>query len=232
MKNPKLTCFLSVILACAASALPLRAEDTNRPPNYPFTLGLEAGTTGLGGSASWRFADHFGVRGGFDYFSYTRNGNIEDVNYHATLRLMSEPLTFDLYPSKQRSFHVSVGALFNQNRLSGTGTGNNGSVTLDGQTFPTSEVGSLNLRIEQHPLDPYLSIGGNFFYFDKAHHWAFGGELGAAYTGQPRVGLTRSGGIASPTIDSALQSEQQKVEHQARQWQFWPVLKLGVSCSF
>ena len=80
-------------------------------------------------------------------------------------------------------------------------------------------------------MNPYLSIGGNFLYFDHAHHWALGGELGVAYTGDPRVSLTRSG-PAAPLIDAAVSREQQKAQSWANQLQWLPVVKLMVSYSF
>ena len=81
-------------------------------------------------------------------------------------------------------------------------------------------------------MNPYVSIGGNFFYFDHAHHWAMGGELGVAYTGEPKVSLTRSGGIPSDAIDAAVKQEQQKAQDWANQFKWFPVVKLSVSYSF
>ena len=45
------------------------------------------------------------------------------------------------------------------------------------------------MKLEQHPVAPYVSIGMNF-YLDKHKHWSLGGELGVAYTGSPDVTLT------------------------------------------
>ena len=122
----------------------------------------------MGGSISWRFADHWGARVGFDYWEYSDSGlAIKELTYDAKLRLMSEPLTLDIYPWKEHSFHISVGLQFNQNRLTGT-TEDTGIIVAP------PGAGTLNLHIEQQPVNPYLSIGGNFFYFDRAHHWGPG----------------------------------------------------------
>ena len=171
------------------------------------------------------------MRGGFDYFSYGRTYTFEGVPYDATMRPMSEVLTLNIYPSKKSSFYISVGAFFNQNQLTGTASDANG-ITLDGTTYPPGQVGTLHLKINQQPIDPYLSIGGNFFYFDRAHHWSLGGELGVAYAGEPQVSLTRSGGVPSSTIDAAVKQTQQQIADNARPFQIWPVLKLQVACSF
>lgn len=202
-----------------------RAESPEPPAYRPWTLGLEAGTTGLGGSLAWRFSEHFGVRSGFDYFEYSDGGfAIKDLTYNAKIRVMSEPLTFDIYPWEKHSFHISVGLQFNQNRLTGTAED-------AGNIIPPEKLGTLSLKVEQQPVNPYLSIGGNFFYFDHAHHWALGGELGVAYTGEPDVSLNRTG-PPSALLDAAVRYEQQQVKEYAEKFMWWPVVKLMVTYSF
>jgi hypothetical protein len=120
--------------------------------------------------------------------------------------------------------------LLNQNELSGTAS-DTGTITIDGHPFPSDQVGSLTMRIKQQPVDPYLSIGGNFFYFDHAHHWALGGELGVAYTGGANVSLNRSG-PANGAIDDAVSNAHHRLQRYGDQFQFWPVAKLAVTFSF
>ncbi len=189
---------------------------------HPFTVGPEIGTTGYGGTGSYRFMDHLGITGGFDYFSYTRDGSIKDVNYHVKARLESEPVALSLYPSADSSFHLNVGVVLNQFRL--TGTNPNGTFTVNGNTY----AGTLNLNIQQQPVSPYITIAGNFFYFDHGHHVSIGGELGAMYTGTPRVGLISS----NPLANNDIANERQQVIKYANYGKFWPIVKLGVNISF
>ena len=124
--------------AVGAQAADPAASATEAPDYRPFSLGLEAGTPGFGGSASWRFVDHFGVRAGFNYFSYSSSGEkflgeqIESVDIGGNvigvakidtkLSLMSEPLGLDIYPWKKSTFRITVGILFNQNEQAGVVT--------------------------------------------------------------------------------------------------------------
>src|SRR6187402_3090167 len=93
----------AAMIACTGTALttsaadPAAAPDSTPPPFYrPLTLGVEAGTTGVGGSLGWRLADHWGVRSGFDYFQFSENDvDIKSLTYSAKLQLKSEPLTLD-----------------------------------------------------------------------------------------------------------------------------------------
>jgi hypothetical protein len=182
-------------------------------------------------SAAYRFSDHFGVNGGASYLSVTLDRTIEGVPYSATYRPMSELVSVRYFPWKNKSFFISAGVFFNQNRLSGTASDANG-ITLDGTTYPPGVVGTVHMSIEQQPVNPYLSIGWTYVYFDKAHHWSLGSELGVIYTGTPTVNMSRSGGIPDASVDAALEQERKQVQHYANRFQFWPVLKVTLSCSF
>jgi hypothetical protein len=194
----------------------------------PFNIGLEGGTLGLGGSLSWRFADHFGVRGGANYFSYSDSENIEGTQYDADLRLQSFPLGFDIYPSKRSSFRVTLGILLNQNELEGQ-TPLGQPVELNGNTYVDASL-SLRLQAEQEPISPYIAIGGNLF-FDKAKHWSLGYELGVAYTGEPEVSLTRTG-AANPGLDADMEAERQQLEDKFSDFKLYPIVKISVNFAF
>ena len=233
------------LLGALATTTPLMAQDgTNaldaiklsaspeRPAYRPWTVGLEAGTGGfLGGSLSWRFSDHMGVGLGIDWTELSLDHvGIAGINYNARLRLMSEPITFNWYPWKKHSFYVGLGLLLNQNELTGTAV-NNGIITIDGQPFPGPLVGSLQMNVKHQLVNPYLRIGGNFFYFDRAHRWAFNGELGVAYMGESDISLNRSG-PSIPAIDQAMNRAKHQLEDYVNQLQFYPVVKLAVTYSF
>jgi len=207
-------------------------EAPEPPPYRPWTIGAGVGTDGIfGGGVSWRFSDHLGTRFGVGYSESTWDHvGIADIHYDAKLRLLLEPLTLDVYPWQKHSFHVSVGMMFNQNQLTGSASGT-GTITIDGQPFTRSEVGSLNMKVTQQPVNPYLTIGGTLFYFDRAHHVGFAGELGAAYTGNPDVSLTRSG-PPSAAIDRAVNGAQGALQHYADQYKWWPIVKVAVTYSF
>jgi hypothetical protein len=222
-----------LILTAAACRADDIEESTNamaympaQPLFHPFTIGAEVGTMGYGGSVDWRFLNHFGVGSSFDYLTYTYNGKIEDANYDIHLHLQSEPLTLNVYPWKRSSFHFSVGALFNQNRITGTSiVGAGDSVTINGTTY--NGPIDLHLTIKQEPVDPYLTLGGNL-YFDHGHHVSLGGQLGVVYTGQPKVSF-----YTTPTISpSDQQAEQEKIKHYARDFIVWPVAKISLNYSF
>jgi len=225
----------------SCSCLTVRAEDSLGTSSddsqadselfHPFAITLDVfGTTAFGGSVSWRFTDHFGARAGADFLEWSESDyGVQHLHYDARLRLFTAPLTVDFYPWKKHSFHVSLGLMINQNEL--TGDTHGASAVINGNEYFFDSVGTIHLKVTQQPVNPYLSIGGNFLYFDKAHHWALGGELGVAYTGDPKVTLTRSGRYA-PVVDRELDIEKQEVQDYANRYQWWPIAKLTLSYSF
>lgn len=214
------------------------ADNAEEAPAYqPFTIGAEAGTPGFGGSASWRFADHLGARGGFSYFSFSQTDvEIDGINYNNTdLRLMSEPLGLDIYPWKKSSFRITVGIMLNQNEYTGVASqdpiANRTFLGIgdSGNSYDSAAIGDLNLKVEQQPISPYLSIGYSY-YFDKAKHWSLSGELGVAYTGNPDVTLTT--GIPNSVPQQDLNAEAKQIEDTVSKYKFYPILRIGVNFSF
>ena len=222
-------------IAANVSTPTARAADAEGAPDYrPFTLGLEASTTGVGGSGNWRFADHWGTRAGFNYFSYSQDAkDIEGISYNTDTRLMSEPLAVDIYPWAKSSFRITVGILFNQNQLEGVVPQDpvfgQTFVDINGTLYDSASIGNLNMKIEQWPVAPYLSIGGSI-YFDKAKHWSLSGELGVAYTGNPTATLTTS--IPNSVAPQDLNGEEKQLEDWAKKYQFYPILRLSMNYSF
>jgi hypothetical protein len=192
---------------------------------HPFTISPEVGTTGAGATLGWRFMDHFGVRAGMDYFQYSYSGNVKDAQYNLKFRLMSESVALDLFPSKNSSFHLSLGALINQNQFTGA-DGSAENITINGNDYSVP-AGALSLKLKQPSALPYASLGGSI-YLGRAHHWALGGELGAAY-GRWNASFTDSSGTISAS-DKAY--EQNKVQNAVNKFPVWPIIKLSVNYSF
>ncbi len=205
---------------------------------YHYNIGIEATTLGGGATLGWRFTDIFGASTGFDFFSYSDSVTINNIRYHGTVQLLTEPLTLDIYPWEGNSLHFGIGVLFNQNVLFGGASAiSNRTYDIDGRRYRSSDVGHVNLGIDQNAVAPYLGVAGNLFYFDRAHHWAFTGEAGVAYLGPASVTLSRSGGLSGSnavghSIDRSLNSEVSKIRGYGDDFAWWPVLKLGLGYNF
>jgi hypothetical protein len=230
----------ALLCGLAASSTPIaNAEDSaeEAPAYQPFSVGAEVATPGVGGSASWRFSDHFGARAGFNYWSYSQTDvEIDGITYNNTdLRLMSEPIGLDIYPWKKSSFRITVGIMLNQNEYTGVASqdpiANRTFLEIgdSGNSYDSAAIGDLDMKVEQQPISPYLSIGYSY-YFDKAKHWSLSGELGVAYTGNPEVTLTTGNPGTVPQQD--LNAEASQIEDTASKYKFYPILRIGVNFSF
>ena len=240
MQNQFLYLCATSLIVCAGASLnaaPAEApaspeksaltEEPTTPDYWRWSVAVEAGTTGFGLSGAWRLSDHLGLRLGADFLQYSLGDTaIKSVEYDLKARLLSESLILDVYPWKKSSFHVGVGLMFNQNELSGDATSAGRRVI-----FPTAGGGALSVKIDQQPVNPYLSIGGNLFYFDRAHRWALAGEIGVAYTGTPSVSSSWSGYDGS-LVENAVNRNEEALKDFADQFSFYPVVKLYVSFSF
>ena len=207
------------------AALKATIDTTAVEVTHPFTISPEVGTTGAGATVGWRFADHFGVRAGLDYFPYSYSGSMQDAQYNLKFRLMSEPVAFEWFPSRKSSFRLSLGALINQNQFTGA-NGSAESITVNGNTY-TVPAGALSLKLKQPTVLPFASLGGNI-YLGRKHHWSLGGELGAAY-GKWDASFTDSSGLISAADVAA---ERSKVQNAANKFPVWPIIKLNISYSF
>ncbi len=218
-------------VACFGAVGSASATDlTNSPPYRSLSLGVDPiSTMGPGGTVSWRFIDNLGLRAGINYLSFSGSDTIQNIDYQGHAQFLFAPLTLDIYPWKTSSFHICVGAVINELMLDGSASGR---ITVEGDHYD----GSVALRIQQQPVDPYIGIRGNLCYFDREHHWALVGELGAMYAGDPRVSLSGSESNPNPYVqrqfNSDLATVDGKIKHDARYAEFWPVLTLGVSYSF
>lgn len=229
-KHFNLLLICSTLAATRATTL-LAGEGAAMPEYRPVSLSLEAGiASGLGGSVNVRFTRHLGLVGGVNYFEYSHNGEIKGVDYDAKLRFLTERVAVSIYPWSHRSFRINVGAIFDQNRFTGSARSTGGLITLNGNVYTTSQLGTLTLRYEQQPINPYVSIAGNYFYFDKAHHWSLGGELGVMYVGTPRLSVTQTGGSVNASAD--IQQYKNTLERDLKRVPVWPVLNIALTYAF
>lgn len=198
----------------------------------PFTISLEAGTTGPGVTVNWRFLNHFGLRAGFQYFGYSVDDiEVKGINYSADLRLMWTPVALDLYPWKSSSFRLTIGAFLNQNKLDGTATSTDPTKTIElgEHEYKLVDIGGLTLKAEQELISPFASIGGNV-YLGRAKRWSLMGELGVIYTGSPDISLKP--GYPGKVSPQDLAAEIKDIEDAASNFKFWPIIKFGICFSF
>jgi hypothetical protein len=81
---------------------------------------------------------------------------------------------------------------------------------------------------------PFAGLGFDTNNRGAAKGFGFKGLIGVAFSGQPRVDLSSSGGLLSNTalLQPQLDAEEQKIAHDARYLQTYPVAQIGVTYHF
>ena len=154
---------------------------------------------------------------------------LDDIDYDVKLKLNSFGANLDLYPFGG-GFRVSVGARSNSNKIDLKGVPAT-AVEIGDVVYQPAEVGTLTGTIKTDSFAPVLSIG---YGGQRKPGFGFGFELGAMKQGSPRISnLQATGTLASNSAFQAeLAKEQAKVEADASDYKYWPIVQLQVFYRF
>ena len=191
----------------------------------PVSVGVKAGTTGLGIEAAMPVTSNWNARAALNGFNYDNDFDQEGIDYDGTLRLQSASLMADWHVFGG-AFRVSPGLFLNNNELRGRAEG---SLDIGNDIYG----GRLDATIDWRTLAPYLGIGwGDSF---RGGRVTVSADLGVMFTGSPSVSL--KGQELSGTVDPAifeedLRREEANLNRELRDVKYWPVATLGVSYRF
>lgn len=187
-------------------------------------------TLGLGVEAGVRMNDLVGLRLGGNWFQFSFDQEIDEINYDADATLGSVGALLDLHPFGG-GFRVTGGARLNFNQAELTGRGE-GTVEIDGQVFDADDVGTLDGDVEFDTIAPYLGIGYGGALLGGALILTF--DLGVMYQGSPDVELTANTGVLAddPALQAALAAEEADIEDDYEDYVFFPVVGLAATYRF
>jgi glycerate kinase len=109
-----------------------------------------------------------------------------------------------------------------------------GTYTINGTTYSSTDVGSLQGDMSFNKVAPYIGIGwGNPAARDKG--WGMTSDIGVLFQGTPKTSLVATCGaaIAGTATCTQLQSdtaaENTKLQNDLRNFKWWPVVSVGIS---
>jgi len=217
----------------SASIAPVAAADVPA-----MAVAVRAGTTGIGLDYNIALGQSFSARVGYSGLNYNHSVSTSDVDYDGTLKLSMLSGLLDWYPF-HGGFHLTVGAVGNGTKLDVTGTpAAGGSYTINGNTYTSSDVGSLSGQLKfGNSVAPYVGLGwGNPVGHSHLHFLV---DIGAIYGGTPSVSLTAHCGPAIPTgspectqLQSDVQAERLKLQNDVTIIKWYPVFNLGLAYRF
>jgi hypothetical protein len=211
-------------------------------------IGAKISLLGIGIEAATPLSRKLNLRGGFNFFDYSRGFNNDGIHYDGTLNFRSAEAHLDWYVLG--GFHISPGVLFyNGNKITG-----NASVP-SGQTFT---LGGTQYESDPTGLNPVTGTGG--LTWPKAapsilagfgnilprsgRHFGFNFEFGGEYMGAPTMALNLQGtvcntstGVCSnaatdPGIQSSIQAQDKKIDHDLSPFKFFPQISMGFGVNF
>jgi hypothetical protein len=199
------------------------------------SIGLRAGTLGLGAEISFAVSQRVALRVGADrYTPKTVTLTQEDIDYDAQAKLRSASLLVDWFPFAN-NFRVSLGVMSNKNKVTATGKPDaNGQYTINGVTINASDVGSLEGDVTFKKTVPYLGIG---YGRPIKAGLSFISDLGVMFQGVPTATLTATcSATASPgncaILQNAVAGEQPTVQDNVNKFKYYPVVSVGLAYTF
>ena len=208
------------------------AVPAGEPAALPYGLYVSpaVSTLGLGLEAGARINETFGLRFGGNWFSLDADREINDVDYDADATLASVGALVDYHPF-QGGFRLSGGLRFNFNEADLTGRPNE-DVEIGDVVFDADDVGTLDGDVSFDVLAPYLGVGYGAALLDGS--LSIGFDLGVMYQGKADVSLDAEDGLleGDAVLEANLAVEEEDVEDDLEDFQFYPVVGLAVVYRF
>ena len=238
---------LALVVCALVSATALTQSVATAQPL--FGIGLSASTLGAGIQGAVSVTGISNIRAGFNAFDYSDSFTKDGIHYDGTLKLRSLQVTWDQYFHGLGGFHISPGVLiYDDNAGNGTATVPAGQTfTLGGVSYfsaaanPVAGTGAVTVR----KTSPMLLLGIGNLLPRSQRHFGFSVEAGVVFQGSPnaKLGLTGSACVVSPTagclntatdptVQSNVQSEQNKLNSDLNPFKYYPVVALGFSYKF
>lgn len=205
---------------------------TTTSARQPLGLGVSTrlGTLGIGVDVAKSITPQLNGRLGFNFGNLSTNRTDSGINYDSQLNLSSVQLVGDYYPFSNNGFRFTGGLIAQSNKFSVTSKPSNGSYTIDGKQYTTSEVGTLTGEYKYgNSIAPYLGIG-----IGKSTNEGFGfnADLGVMFAGSPKVTLNASNPAFNNNTRAQIDNQARQTENDLQGFNLYPVLSIGLSYGF
>jgi hypothetical protein len=196
----------------------------------------KAGTLGLGAEVTFGLFPQIDGRLGVNAFTYSDHREASHIEYEADARLRTATALLDWHPGGH-AFRLTGGMVWNDNRVEGRSIPSaSGTYDIAGVQVPVSFVQRLDARADFDPVAPYAGIGwGNPITSTRRAGVAF--DLGVIFQGKARVHLNPVIPTGSPILTTPgardapnllIQQEERDLEKEAADYEYYPVVSLGV----
>jgi hypothetical protein len=213
-------------------------------PFRSIAIGVKADTLGAGFEIATPVAHNLNLRSSINIFAFDDPFNIDGVNYDARLHLKSSETTLDLFLG--HGLHISPGILYAKNTMSAPASvGPGQTFVLGSQTFLNSvddPVSGSSSVVYPHTFSPMLLIGVGNIIPRSGRHFSVPFEIGAAYTGAPKINVGLSGTACTTEgcvnfaqnseAQTALKQEINILNEDLKRVPIFPIISLGFAYHF
>lgn len=192
-------------------------------------LNVKAGTLGAGVELSKSFGEKFSVGLGFNAYDLKTTDSSSDIDYDFNFDLQSVALLGHYHPFGG-IFRLTAGALYNKNELKLTGKPSAGSTySINGVSYTAAQVGTLTGTLTFNSTAPYFGLGwGN----RPGGKLGLSADVGVLYQGSPNLALSATGALSDPSLASNLEQERRSAEEDLSDFEWYPVVSLGLYYRF
>lgn len=192
--------------------------------------GANVGTAGLGADLQFQVNEFLVLRGGASFLKFEFDETYDDVDYDAEIDFSNIAAFADLHPFAN-AFVVAAGVYYGEKtvNLDATPTA---PVEIGDQLFAPGDVGVLSGAAELNDAAPFAGLGfSNAFSGGRVSVQALAGVM---MTGEADVSLSSEGGALSgaPALEAELRREEERLEADLSDYEFYPVLTLGFNVRF
>ncbi len=219
----------SLAALAAASAFTFVGAFAGAASAQQTSVGVSAGTPGLGLELGYDLNETFGLRANGNWFSLSKDVESDNVNYDGKLKLFSMGLLGDFYMFDS-GFRLTGGAYYNNNHANINATPS-GTVTIGGTPYAAGQIGTLNGRVDYNEFTPYAGLGYTTNRGQPGLSLVF--DDGVMFQGRPEVTLAGTGpATASPTFAADIERERQQIADDLKWTRFYPAVRVGLAYRF
>ncbi len=214
----------AALLLSAGSALAQSSE-----PGV--AVGATAGSSGVGLDVQVKLGPIFTLRGSLDRLTHSADESYDGVDYNADLTFDTVGAFIDMHPMAN-GLLISGGAYLGDRDIALAATPT-GPVEIGGQTYSSSQVGTLNGAVKLGDVAPFVGIGWDDTFY-RSGRWGFRAVAGVAWSDAPEVALTSTGGSLSndPTFQARLRDESQRITEETEGYGLFPIIQVGLNYKF
>lgn len=184
------------------------------------------GTSGFEIGLGSRLGSSTGVRMDAEFLDYGRTFDRNGATYDTKLKFSALGVYGDYFLGN--SFRLTAGALLGQRKATGSGVATNGTITINGVSYPAAGE-SVAAEAKFPSFAPYVGIGFGHAQSSKGISFYF--DAGVAI-GKADAKITPSAGLLAAAGQSNIDAEQRNLQESVDKLKFFPAVKFGLGYTF